>query len=265
MCFGMPVMMRVPDVVGVRLTGRLRPGVLATDLALTVTERLRRIDLADRFVEFFGPGVSALSAGDRAVVANMAPEFGGQFRPLPDRRRRRCAICAAPGGRRRRSGSSRTMPAARASGSIRRAAPRYTETMELDLGDVEVSLAGPRRPAGPDPRQGDRRGPGSAAAGTIRRTAGRGAGRRGGRRRRRSPAAPTPRIRASSSPPASWPARPARLGLAAAGLGEDLAGTGIADGGALPCAAPACWRISKPSASASSAMAAPPASAIPGR
>src|SRR5262249_28059943 len=60
--FGMPVMLRVPDVVGVRLTGRLREGVLATDLALTVTEHLRRIDLADRFVEFFGPGVSTLSA-----------------------------------------------------------------------------------------------------------------------------------------------------------------------------------------------------------
>ena len=74
--FGMPVMLRVPDVVGVRLTGRLREGVTATDLALTVTERLRRIDLSDRFVEFFGPGVSTLSAGDRAAVANMAPEFG---------------------------------------------------------------------------------------------------------------------------------------------------------------------------------------------
>lgn len=67
----------MPDVVGVRLTGRLREGVTATDLALTVTENLRSIDLADRFVEFFGPGVAALSAGDRAVVANMTPEFGG--------------------------------------------------------------------------------------------------------------------------------------------------------------------------------------------
>ena len=74
--FGMPVMLRVPEVVGVRLTGRLPEGVTATDLALTVTERLRRIDLSDRFVEFFGPGVSTLSAGDRAVVANMTPEFG---------------------------------------------------------------------------------------------------------------------------------------------------------------------------------------------
>lgn len=58
--FGMPVMLRLPEVIGVRLTGRLREGVTATDLALTVTERLRRINLADRFVEFFGPGVAKL-------------------------------------------------------------------------------------------------------------------------------------------------------------------------------------------------------------
>src|SRR6266567_2488400 len=85
--FGMPVMLRVPDVIGVRFTGRLRDGVLATDLALTVTERLRRIDLADHFVEFFGPGVSTLSAGDRAVVANMTPEFGANsgFFPIDQR------------------------------------------------------------------------------------------------------------------------------------------------------------------------------------
>ena len=84
--FGMPVMIRVPDIVGVRLRGRLRQGVLATDLALTVTERLRRIDLADRFVEFYGEGVSTLSAGDRAVIANMTPEFGANsgFFPIDD-------------------------------------------------------------------------------------------------------------------------------------------------------------------------------------
>ena len=74
--FGMPVMLRVPEIVGVRLTGALSEGCLATDFALTVTERLRRMDLSGRFVEFFGPGVSRLSAGERAVVANMAPEYG---------------------------------------------------------------------------------------------------------------------------------------------------------------------------------------------
>ena len=85
--FGMPTVLRIPDVIGVRLTGALPPGVLATDLALTVTQRLRAINVSGEFVEFFGPGVSALSAGDRAVVANMAPEYGattGYF-PIDDR------------------------------------------------------------------------------------------------------------------------------------------------------------------------------------
>ena len=72
----MPVMLRIPEVVGVRLSGRLPDGTLATDLALTVTEQLRRLGLSGQFVEFFGPGLSSLSAGDRAVVANMAPEYG---------------------------------------------------------------------------------------------------------------------------------------------------------------------------------------------
>ncbi|HKW82930.1 MAG TPA: aconitase family protein, partial [Burkholderiaceae bacterium] len=74
--FGMPTMLRIPDVIGVRLSGALRPGVLATDLALTVTQRLRAIGVAGEFVEFFGPGVQTLAAGERSVVANMAPEYG---------------------------------------------------------------------------------------------------------------------------------------------------------------------------------------------
>src|SRR5436190_11521928 len=74
--FGMPVTLRVPDVIGVRLAGKLAAGALATDLALVVTQLLRELGVAGEFVEFFGPGVSTLSAGDRAVVANMAPEYG---------------------------------------------------------------------------------------------------------------------------------------------------------------------------------------------
>jgi aconitate hydratase len=74
--FGMPTMLRVPDVIGVRLTGRLQAGAVATDLALTVTQRLRQIGVSGEFVEFFGPGVATLSAGERSVVANMAPEYG---------------------------------------------------------------------------------------------------------------------------------------------------------------------------------------------
>ena len=143
--FGMPVMLRVPDVVGMRLTGRLRDGVTATDLALTVTERLRRIDLADRFVEFFGTGVSTLSAGDRAAVANMAPEFGANtgFFPVdqavldylaatgrgPDVVERVAAYC-------RRQGLWFDPDEA----------PTFSQIVELDLSEVEVSVAGPRRP-----------------------------------------------------------------------------------------------------------------------
>ncbi|MCC7281562.1 MAG: aconitate hydratase AcnA, partial [Acetobacteraceae bacterium] len=74
--FAVPVSLRVPEVVGVNLTGTLPDGVLATDLALVVTERLRRLGVAGAFVEFFGPGVATLSAMQRAVIANMAPEYG---------------------------------------------------------------------------------------------------------------------------------------------------------------------------------------------
>jgi aconitate hydratase len=144
-CFGMPAVIRVPDVVGVRLTGRLRPGVTATDLALTLCERLRRLELADRFLEFFGPGVTSLAAGERAVVANMAPEFGAScaFFPVDEQvlrylretgrgaehirlvedYARRQALWLEPGS-----------------------APRYTQTLDFDLDRVAVSVAGPRRP-----------------------------------------------------------------------------------------------------------------------
>ncbi len=74
--FGVPVSLRIPEVIGVRLTGALAEGVTATDLALVVTERLRRLGVGGEFVEFFGPGVTGLTAMQRAVVANMAPEYG---------------------------------------------------------------------------------------------------------------------------------------------------------------------------------------------
>ncbi|WP_134725804.1 aconitate hydratase AcnA [Paracoccus luteus] len=143
--FGMPVMLRVPEVVGVRLTGRLRQGVTATDLALTVTERLRRIDLADRFVEFFGPGVSALSAGDRAVVANMTPEFGANtgFFPVDD------AVLDYLRATGRAPGLvARVEAYCRHQGLWFDPAqtPRFAEVVELHLSEVEVSVAGPRRP-----------------------------------------------------------------------------------------------------------------------
>ncbi|MDQ0512941.1 aconitate hydratase AcnA [Ancylobacter amanitiformis] len=143
--FGMPVMMRVPDIVGVHLTGALRPGVLGTDLALTITERLRKIDLSDRFVEFCGPGVSNLTAGDRAVVANMTPEFGANTGYFP--------IDAETLRYLRDTGRSEDqMRLVEAYAKHQglwfdpASTPRYTETLHMDLGEVEVSLAGPRRP-----------------------------------------------------------------------------------------------------------------------
>ncbi len=143
--FGMPVMLRVPDVIGMRLTGRLREGVTATDLALTVTERLRRIDLADRFVEFFGPGVSALSAGDRAVVANMTPEFGANSGFFP--------VDAATIAYLRQTGRAAAHCAmveayCQPQGLWFDPAetPVFTRIVDLDLSEVEVSVAGPRRP-----------------------------------------------------------------------------------------------------------------------
>ncbi len=143
--FGMPVMIRVPEIVGVRLTGRLKQGVLATDLALTVTERLRRIDLADRFVEFHGEGVSTLSAGDRSVIANMTPEFGANsgFFPIDDQTLRYLSETG------RSAEHIRLVEQyARRQGLWfdPKAAPRFTDTIEIDLDEVEVSLAGPRRP-----------------------------------------------------------------------------------------------------------------------
>jgi aconitate hydratase len=143
--FGMPVMLRVPDVIGVRLTGRLREGALATDLALTVTERLRKINLADRFVEFFGPGVSALSAGDRAVVANMTPEFGANsgFFPIDQRT---LDYLAYTGRSAAQIGLVEAYARRQGLWLDPAANPRYSDTVTIDLGDIEVSLAGPRRP-----------------------------------------------------------------------------------------------------------------------
>jgi len=143
--FGMPTMLRIPDVIGVRLTGALPSGVLATDLALVVTQRLRAIGVAGEFVEFFGPGVSTLSAGERCVVANMAPEYGATT-----------GFFAA---------DARTLDYLRATGRenaqtalveayLRRtglwfdpeAVPHYTRTIEIDLATVGMHIAGPKRP-----------------------------------------------------------------------------------------------------------------------
>jgi aconitate hydratase len=143
--FGMPIVLRIPDVIGVRLTHRLRTGVLSTDLALTVTQRLRAVGVAGEFVEFFGPGVATLSGGDRCVVANMAPEYGATTGYFP--------VDAATLEYLRATGRSDAQLQA-IEAYLRRvglwfepaASPRYTKTVDIDLDAVGMHVAGPRRP-----------------------------------------------------------------------------------------------------------------------
>ncbi len=143
--FGMPTVLRIPDVIGFCLTGKLGPGVTATDLALTVTQRLRAIGVAGEFVEFFGPGVASLSAGDRSVVANMAPEYGATTGYFPVDHRTLDYL-------RQTGRDERHLQFVEA--YLRRtglwfdpqAQARYTRIVELDLATVGLHIAGPRRP-----------------------------------------------------------------------------------------------------------------------
>ena len=142
---GTPIALRMPEVVGVHLTGQLSDGVLSTDLALTLTELLRKHGVAGRFVEFFGPGVSTLSVGDRAVIANMAPEYGattGYF-PIDEQSLAYLELTGRPADL-----IARAKDLASRQGLLfdPAAMPRYTETLELDLATVSTRLAGPRRP-----------------------------------------------------------------------------------------------------------------------
>ena len=122
----------------------------ATDLVLTVTQMLRKKGVVGKFVEFYGPGLDDLSLADRATIANMAPEYGATcgFFPVDAETHRLSARPRA--ARRRASRWSRHTPRRRAcSAPRRRHDPVFTDTLELDLGDVVPSLAGPKRPAGP--------------------------------------------------------------------------------------------------------------------
>ncbi len=143
---GRPLYMPAPAVVGVRLQGRLRPGVTATDLVLTVTELLRRVGVVDKFVEFTGPGAAALSVPDRALVANMAPEYGATMGFFPPDKTSIDYL--------RRSGRPedavvlaesylKAQGLFRTSGSPE---PEFQSLVELDLASVEPSVAGPKRP-----------------------------------------------------------------------------------------------------------------------
>jgi len=143
---GQPVSMLIPEVVGFKLHGKLPAGATATDLVLTVTEMLRKKKVVGKFVEFYGSGLSTLSLADRATIANMAPEYGATMGFFP--------VDAETLKYLRLSGRSDAHVAlveayTKAQGLFRTDAtpdPIFTDSIELDLGTVEPSLAGPRRP-----------------------------------------------------------------------------------------------------------------------
>ena len=143
--FGVPVSLRVPEVVGVRLSGTLPQGTTATDLALTVTQRLRQMGVSGEFVEFFGPGVRTLTVGQRSAVANMAPEYGASTGCFPIDGQT-LAFLRATG--RAEPDIALVEAYARANGLWYdpAAAPRYTTVLDLDLAALRPSIAGPRRP-----------------------------------------------------------------------------------------------------------------------
>jgi aconitate hydratase len=143
---GQPISMLIPEVVGFRMTGRLREGVTATDLVLTVTEMLRKKGVVGKFVEFFGSGLEHMALEDRATIGNMAPEYGatcGYF-PIDAETIRYLTETGRDADRVRLVEEyARAQGLYHAPGS---ADPAFTDTLELDLGTVQPSLAGPKRP-----------------------------------------------------------------------------------------------------------------------
>jgi aconitate hydratase len=143
---GQPISMLIPEVIGFKLTGKLKEGTTATDLVLTVTQMLRKKGVVGKFVEFYGPGLDGLTLADRATIGNMAPEYGAtcgifpidaetiKYLSFSGRDPERVALVEAY---------------AKAQGMWRDAGsqdPVFTDTLELDMGTVEPSLAGPKRP-----------------------------------------------------------------------------------------------------------------------
>ncbi|HUG19795.1 MAG TPA: aconitate hydratase AcnA [Planctomycetaceae bacterium] len=143
---GQPIYMLTPEVVGFKLSGSLPEGATATDLVLTVTQMLRAHGVVGKFVEFYGPGLNQMSLPDRATLANMAPEYGATmgFFPVDDETLRYLE----------RTGRSKKLVELvekyyKAQGMFRTKdspEPRFSSTLGLDLGDVQPSLAGPKRP-----------------------------------------------------------------------------------------------------------------------
>ncbi|NKC33237.1 aconitate hydratase AcnA [Falsiroseomonas selenitidurans] len=143
---GQPIAMLIPDVIGFRLVGKVREGVTATDMVLTVTQMLRKKGVVGKFVEFYGPGLEDMALADRATIGNMAPEYGATcgFFPVDQTTIDYLRLSGRDEHR-----IKLTEAYAKAQGLWRDAStpdPVFTDTMELDLSTVEPSMAGPKRP-----------------------------------------------------------------------------------------------------------------------
>ena len=169
---GQPVSMLLPEVIGFKLTGKVKEGVTATDLVLTVTQMLRKKGVVGKFVEFFGPGLDNMTLADRATIANMGPEYGATcgFFPVDKetlnymnttgRTEERMALVEA---------YSRAQGMWREAGSED---PVFTDILELDMGDVVPSMAGPKRPEGRIPLENIASGFATALEAEYKKTSG---------------------------------------------------------------------------------------------
>ncbi len=151
---GQAISMLLPEVIGFKLTGKLPEGVTATDLVLTVTQMLRKRGVVSKFVEFYGPGLDNMTLADRATIANMAPEYGATcgFFPVDGETLNYLTMSGRENDR-----IELVEAYAKAQGLYREAGsadPVFTDTLELDLGDVVPSMAGPKRPEGRIPLTG---------------------------------------------------------------------------------------------------------------
>jgi aconitate hydratase len=145
---GQPQSMLLPEVIGFKLTGKLKEGITATDLVLTVTQMLRKKGVVNKFVEFYGDGLNAMTLADRATIANMAPEYGATcgFFPADSETLNYLTMTSRKSPR-----IALVEKYTKAQGLFRTKTspdPVFTDTLELDLGSVTPSLAGPKRPEG---------------------------------------------------------------------------------------------------------------------
>lgn len=143
---GQPVSMLIPEVIGFKLKGRLKEGATATDLVLTVTQMLRAKGVVGKFVEFYGDGLKAMSLADRATISNMAPEYGATcgFFPIDEET---CRYLEFTGRDKHRINLVRAYAKEQGMWHDENTPdPIFTDTLELDLADVEPSIAGPKRP-----------------------------------------------------------------------------------------------------------------------